>query len=200
MQAQTVRNWMAKAGRTPADAISSADWAQLGEMARAQVQAALLSGRVRPKDAAVIAAIADRNAAKVEDAPPVSSVFALDAFVDWVVHAGHVETEDDFYGLLPELLRRANEEDGQPHRRPTLAWFSGRPEVPADGVLDWAKEQTHVILAEHGSLDGLRQWQERRRAEDHEAMLAQLERNAEAAKAWQRASLDAAAVTVGEPQ
>ena len=47
----------------PADAISSADWVQLGDIARAQVQAALLSGKVRPKDAAVIAAMADRNAA-----------------------------------------------------------------------------------------------------------------------------------------
>lgn len=81
-----------------------------------------------------------------------------------------------------------------------LAWFSDRPEIPAGDVLEWAREQTDAILAEHGSLDDLRQWQERRRAEAHEALLAQLERNAEAAEAWQRASLEAAAVRVGEHQ
>jgi hypothetical protein len=49
MGASATRRWMARAGKAHADAITSADWAQLGEMARAQVASDFLAGRIRPK-------------------------------------------------------------------------------------------------------------------------------------------------------
>lgn len=66
MRARTIRGWSVRAGKAPADAIGSADWRSLGDLARAKVAADLAAGRVRPKDAAVIAAIAQRN---VRDVP-----------------------------------------------------------------------------------------------------------------------------------
>ena len=114
---------------------------------------------------------------------------AHEAFLDWA----EAEAGDTLDGLLLELLRLANEEDGQPHRSAMLASFSDHPEIRP--VTFWFGRRSSLRdLGEHGSLDGPRHWQERRRAEDHDALLAQLERNREAAEAWQRASHDAAAV------
>jgi len=48
-----------------------------------------------------------------------------------------------------------------------------------------------VILTEHGSIEGLRQWQERLHAEQNEAMLVQLEKNRSAAEAWAQQACDA---------
>ena len=171
---RTVRTWMGKAGRAPADAITSPDWATLGELARTQVQADLVSGKVKPKDAAVIAAIADRNAAKVTEGPPDTAPSAHAAYNDWLVSdpildklgidvEAIADGTEPFPSPLAELLRRANAEPGQPHREAMLAWFSGRTEFPAGDVLEWAKDQTRRILAEHGSLPRLREWEKAQR-------------------------------------
>jgi hypothetical protein len=66
---RTIRGWCNRAGKAPADAIGCADWHSLGELARSQVVSSLASGKVRPKYAAVIAAIATRNARDPEPDP-----------------------------------------------------------------------------------------------------------------------------------
>jgi hypothetical protein len=190
IQPRTIRGWAERAGKAPADAIARTDWAALAEAARARVAAELASGKLSAVQVATIAGIAERNLRDATEPPPESAVAALDAFMDWVDDSGYIEAEEDFDEVLPELIGRANAEDGQPHRRAMLAWFSGRPEIPAGDVLPWAQAQTNAIIAEHGTLDGLRQWRERRRADEHEAMLVQLEKNRLAAEAWARRSLD----------
>src|SRR5215212_5142778 len=66
----SVREWCARAGKQPADASGTADWKQLGELARSQVAAKLAGGKVTPVQAATIAAIADRNAREAPEADP----------------------------------------------------------------------------------------------------------------------------------
>jgi hypothetical protein len=89
-------------------------------------------------------------------------------------------------------------EPDQSHRQAMLAWFSGRPEIPAGDVLPWAQVQTRTLLAEHGSLRDLREWRVRREAEDRAADLVTRERvrdaalwaarGVPAAEAWARAT------------
>jgi hypothetical protein len=173
MQARSIRNWMARAGATPADAIASADWAALGAMARAQVSADLLAGKVRPKDAAIIGAIADRNAAKPEPVGEESAVAVQPLFMTWLLEtvgasldaSGDALSEDALAATVDAieavrtelLLRRANAETdlyepSSPHRLGVLAWFSGRQEIPSADLLDWAKAQVLDVLATYGSL------------------------------------------------
>lgn len=194
MQTRTIRKWCERAGRAPADAIRGDDWASIGALARSQVAARLAAGKVTPVQAATIAGIAQRNALTVQELPPESAVAALDSFCDWSVGEGYVTDEadlDGFDALQRELIRRANAEPGQPHRPAMLAWFSKRPDIPADDLPTWVQAQTTALIAEHGSLAALREWEVRRRAEDHAAMVAQLDRNRQAAEDWQRRALNA---------
>ena len=64
---RTVRSWCEKAGKRPELDGSAAGWTQLLDLAQSQVATALASGKVRPKDAAVIAAIAERNLRQLVD-------------------------------------------------------------------------------------------------------------------------------------
>ena len=66
-------------------------------LARAQVQSDLVAGKVRAKDAAVIAAIADRNAVNIQEAHRSPPCQPTSAFVDWA----DAETGDTLDGLLP---------------------------------------------------------------------------------------------------
>lgn len=66
---RTVRAWLGRAGKVPADSIAAAAWASLGALARAQVQADLPAGKVPAKTAAIIGAIADRNTIRVKEDP-----------------------------------------------------------------------------------------------------------------------------------
>src|SRR5262245_12254953 len=84
--APRIRAWSCAAGRTPADAIESADRKAPGELARAQVAKNLAAGKVRPKDAAVIAAIAQRNSEKVKEPEPADpEKAAADQVVAWLM-------------------------------------------------------------------------------------------------------------------
>jgi hypothetical protein len=82
MHPRTIIGWMARAGKQPRDAITSSDWATLGELARTQVIADLAAGRVRTKDAAVIGAIATRNEAKPD--APVTPPTPVEGWADQV--------------------------------------------------------------------------------------------------------------------
>src|SRR5262249_8242308 len=86
---RSVRRWAGAAGKAPADAVTSSQWSDLGALARARVAADLVAGKVRTKDAAIIAAIASRNEAKpdAERVAEPSSVDAKEAFIDWLVEA-----------------------------------------------------------------------------------------------------------------
>src|SRR5262245_60102209 len=64
---RSVRKWMVAAGHTPASLVEPAGWRQLLDLAQAQVAGALAAGNVRAKDAAVIAAIAERNLRQLDD-------------------------------------------------------------------------------------------------------------------------------------
>jgi hypothetical protein len=64
---RTVRKWLEAAGDPPELDGTAAGWTQLLDLAQSQVATALASGKVRPKDAAVIAAIAERNLRQLAD-------------------------------------------------------------------------------------------------------------------------------------
>lgn len=66
---RTVRGWCERAGKGPADAISSPDWAQLGDLARSGVAADLATGKLTAVQKATIAGIAERNAREVPPEP-----------------------------------------------------------------------------------------------------------------------------------
>jgi hypothetical protein len=66
MGAKAIRRWSERAGTVPADSIGQADWEHLGALAKAQVQSDLLAGRLTTVQAATVAGIAQRHAAKPE--------------------------------------------------------------------------------------------------------------------------------------
>lgn len=187
---RTIRKWMGQAGAPPELDGDAGTWQRLFELALARTEAALASGKLSATATATIAGIAQRNLEKVRDrpAPPQSAVAARDAFYDWLAEGaaeamGSNPTEEDLDATIdaiesmnPMLLVRANAEPGQPHRQAMLAWFSGRPEIPAGEALPWAQDQTRALLAEHGSLEGLREWRARGDAEQDAADLVMKER------------------------
>ena len=64
---RTVRRWSDQAGDRPELDGSAEGWQRLLDLAQSKVAVALASGKVRPKDAAVIAAIAERNLRQLAD-------------------------------------------------------------------------------------------------------------------------------------
>jgi hypothetical protein len=101
--------------------------------------------------------------------------------------------------LQPELLRRANAEllpdrpepeHNAGRRGPMLAWFSGREEVPAGDVLEWAKEQVRAILTEHGSFPAFAASAEAQRVARRAADDAQAEHARQVAAEWATRSDD----------
>jgi hypothetical protein len=64
---RTVRKWSAQVGDRPELDGSAEGWQRLLHLAQSRVAVALASGKVRPKDAAVIAAIAERNLRQLAD-------------------------------------------------------------------------------------------------------------------------------------
>ena len=80
---RAIRGWCERAGVVPADALGTvADWASLGELARSQVAERLASGKVHPRDAAIIAGIADRNTRKPEPQPEPEGDPEAEAWTD----------------------------------------------------------------------------------------------------------------------
>jgi len=64
---RTVRKWSAQVGDRPELDGSSEGWQRLLELAQSRVAVALSSGKVRPRDAAIIAGIASRNLRQLAD-------------------------------------------------------------------------------------------------------------------------------------
>ena len=64
---RTVRKWSDQAGNRPELDGSAEGWQRLLDLAQSKVAVALASDKVRPKDAAVIAAIAERNLRQLAD-------------------------------------------------------------------------------------------------------------------------------------
>jgi hypothetical protein len=207
---RTIRRWAAQAGDAPELDGSAEGWQRLLDLAQSRVAVALTADKVRPKDAAVIAGIAERNLRRPAPDVQTSAIAAKETFVDWLVDtvsAEPVESEEAFATLeaaiddvVPMLLRRANAETDlatqppSPHRVALLAWHSGRPEIEAGDVLEWAQRQVLEVIETHGSLTA---WHEFQQAEDEaeharqEAEYARLAAKAEALKAESRqASLD----------
>lgn len=157
---RTVRKWAARAGRAPADAITPTDWAQLGDLARAQVASDLASGKVRTRDAAVIAGIASRNVRdpKPEPEPPDEAEQLVDLWLS--------EVDVLFPGqaglALIALLDGSTEDD--PRWDDPLAYLA--------------------------SLGDLEAWRHRRSAERHAAMERQLELNRLSREAAVQKSMD----------
>lgn len=175
MDPRYVRKLLAKAGDPPELDGTADGWQRLLTLAQAKVESALLNPKLHPATAATIAGIAERNLAKLRDRPATvdSAVAARDAFLDWMVENVPDEVNDDasmdrladtILDLKSTLLiDAANREPGQPHRAAILAWFSGRSEVDAGDVLDWAKAQVLAMLAEHGTILA---WREHTDAQD----------------------------------
>jgi hypothetical protein len=208
---RTVRKWSAQAGGRPELDGSAEGWQRLLDLAQSKVAVALATDKVRPKDAAVIAAIAERNLRRPAPDVQMSAVAAYDEFAGWLVDAvvtEPIESEEAFAALeaaiddvVPMLLRRANAETDlatqppSPHRVALLAWHSGRPEIEAGDVLEWGKavvlevvEQQGSILAWHTTYLAEEEAEQARR----EAEYAAIQARAEALKAEaDKARLDA---------
>jgi hypothetical protein len=171
IQPRTIRGWMAKAGDPPELQGDGPSWARLHSLAMARAEAMLTSGKLSAVASATVAAIAQRNADKVTQAPePESAVSALDTFQDWICEtidlAGDPEPIVEaieawtYHGLL-RLANAENAEWDDPyrqsagtsaHRSACLAWHSHRPDIPAGDIVEWAKAQTLAVIEEHGSL------------------------------------------------
>ena len=162
MGVRYVRKLLEMAGDPPELDGTADGWQRLLTLAQAKVESALLNPKLHPATAATIAGIAERNLAKLRDrpTPPDSAVAAREGFFDWMAEtlpADDATTMDrvwDAVASLPSnlLIIRANAEPGMPHRTAILAWHSGRDDVAADGVLEWAKDQVGEMLAEHGTI------------------------------------------------
>jgi hypothetical protein len=152
------------------------------DLAEVSVTRDLVEGRLRGVQAMSVAGIARRHIAKAEAATTDgsgSAVVAREAFADWLVETVNtVPIESDgalrvtvsaIEAVVPELLLpRANAESDpyalpSAHRVAILGWFSGRPEVPAGDVLEWAKAQVLEVIEQHGSLVA---WHAFQQAED----------------------------------
>ena len=149
---RTIRGWADRAGKAPADAINHTDWRSLGEAARSVVAANLAGGFVRAKDAAVIAAIATRNEAKPEPVaePPTEVELWAEAMEEAMTQ---LYPGVDLDLIIVVLLSHARLFDVH---------------VFADVEATCA-----AIIAEHGSFDTARHWQQE---EDHRRMLVHTER------------------------
>lgn len=192
---RSVRKWAGQAGTAPADAIARTDWATLGDAMLAGVAADLASGKLTAVQKATIAGIAKRNA---EKAPPASesAVAARERFLEWVAQA-YTESEDvDAWGDAVDylmgsgLLVLANEEQdpnlpNSPHRSALLAWHSGREEIPAGDILEWAQGQTLALVKEHGSLVAWHRWDVEREDAERARWYAETQARAERSRlAW----------------
>lgn len=149
MTADRIRQWAKQAGVDPADTIDAADWADVERVALARTMAMIVDPRAKPSQVATVAAIAKRNADKPRPEAVDSALEAREAFLDWLCER---TTDEPALAAVPgELLRRANAEPGQPHRRALLAWFSDRTEsnagepIVAGDLLEWAKAQVEDI-------------------------------------------------------
>lgn len=136
---RTIRGWMERAGKAPADALTSPDWQQLGDLARSQVAASLASGKVRPKDAAVIAAIASRNAAK----PPTELDPETDE--DEQFWAALVEQFGDHAHLALIASIRRMEDEPDADAKAVWEWVTSIPDLPA-----WREER---MRADHDRME-----------------------------------------------
>jgi hypothetical protein len=87
-----VRKLLDAAGDAPEVAGTIDQWRQVADVAHATVMGALTSGKVRPKDAAVIAAVAERNIrtgeAKSREQSEQLAVDARETFLDWLFDTG----------------------------------------------------------------------------------------------------------------
>jgi transposase-like protein len=81
----TVRRWMAAAGDPPELQGTAEGWQTVLTVAQSQVIDDLANGKVRAKDAAVIAAIADRNLEKVRSRPEPEPDDANDLLGAWII-------------------------------------------------------------------------------------------------------------------
>lgn len=83
MQVRTLRGWANAAGQRPD--VDSDAWQKLHDLAMAKTMAAVASGKLRPRDVAVIAGISKRNLSKPVPVPERSSVEAREQFIEWLV-------------------------------------------------------------------------------------------------------------------
>ena len=158
---RTVRKWSDQAGDRPELDGSAEGWQRLLDLAQSKVAVALSNGTVRPKDAAVIAAIAERNLRQLEDrfkkrktGEPLA-IDARDVFVEWIfdtlpefrpdampdeedaLDAHVIELGNAVSWLQAELLRRAKVEQDA-----TRGYVSDQPTPHRRALLAWHSGRT----------------------------------------------------------
>jgi len=161
--AETIARWVDADGDVDQSTLE-----RLRDLAESELTVRLASGQTRGvRDLAVVVGIMrDKVARYGRKAEPTgtTAVEVRDALEEWVIDAvvdeAHLTDDGAFdahhdatNGLQSELLRRANDEPGQPHRPALLAWFSGKAEVPAlPDLFDWATAHLSKLVMEHGDL------------------------------------------------
>ena len=148
---QTIRAWLDRAGKAPADAINAADWQSLGDLARSRVASKLAEGKVSARDAAIIAGIAQRNTTKPEPEPASSEDDA------------YIAALEEQFGEHVDLALIAS------IRRLTELGYGNDDPVPADvelAVWEWV-----------AAIPDLPAWQVEYREQDRRRYLEQLEAN-----------------------
>lgn len=165
MDVRTVRKWAGQAGKGPELAAPAGGWAALLDLAMAKVTSALASGKVRPKDAAVIAGIASRNIRepKPEPDPKTDAETLVDRWLEEVD------------AIFPDQADLA-----------LTALIAGHDEIP----LEEYEARFEDPIAYLRSLGDLEEWDTRRKAEREAAYKTQIEANRTAAAAYTTRVLD----------
>lgn len=169
MGAKAIRVWSAKAGKGPEMVLEPDAWKRLLDLAIAKVTSAVASGKMRPRDMAVVAGIATRNLARASE--PVAPPSEVETVADALIAA----METDYPGTNPSL---------------PLVLLVHASYLSGDEVMDDPIAVLNELLATHGSFEAAREWMH---AEDHRRMVAQLARNRQIARDWLLKPLDPAA-------
>jgi hypothetical protein len=213
MDPRSVRKWASQAGRAPELSAKPDQWSRLHDLAMARVTSDLASGRMKPRDVAVVAAIARRNLSKPER--PADARRPIDILGDlrqaaWDVWpSGEAATfwatfnawmdesvPEDHWSIAGRLIiapfslewhHLREHRFGQPYdpRDPEL-WAVVETPSPttADDLLLWAIRR----VESHGDLG---EWEAATEAEEQRHREEMAEKGRQTALAYQQRALDA---------
>lgn len=163
---RSVRTWTEQAGRAPELVAKPDEWKRLHDLAIAKVTSDLASGKMRPRDVAVVAAIAKRNLTKPD--PMVAKQTDVEAWSD---------------ELSARLDKTYDPDDVPIAFAAVVEWLESRdPDTEGPSVDD--------VLSHVQSLGDLDEWWERRHIETTLRYQAQLAKN-EAVAAAHKAEYEA---------
>lgn len=165
---RTVRTWCEQAGHAPELVAEPDAWKRLHDLAIAKVTGDLASGKMRPRDMAVVAAIAKRNLTKPAERPVAPT--DVESWADQLearLHLTYGNSRFEEIAIIALLV----------------AWDGGDMASPSPSV-----QEAMAYVKGLGDLD---RWLKRRDNHRREAVAVQIAANREVAAAATRAMLGA---------